>query len=144
MQPTHVNFVAVIVAAVFAMALGFVWYGPIFGKVWQQIMEFDPADKGRVEQAMKGMGVLYLLVFVGGFLTAYMIARLLGWLEQGTWLGGMRVGCYLWIGLIMPLNLQGAVFSGKPLALRWKMFGVTAGYYLVLFVATGALLGAWR
>ena len=90
MQPTHINFVAVIVAAVLAMALGTVWYGPLFGKIWTQVMELDAADPTRRKQATQGMGPLYGLVAVGSFLTAYMIARLLGWLEQDTWLGGMR------------------------------------------------------
>jgi len=144
MQPTHLNFVAVLLAAALAMAIGFVWYGPLFGKVWQQVMEFDPDDKARREQAMKGMGPLYALVLFGTFMTAYMTARLLGWLQQDTWLGGMRVGCYLWIGLVLPLNLNNAVFSGKPLALRWKMFAVQASHSLVLFVVIGTLLGAWH
>ncbi|MFH1812149.1 MAG: DUF1761 domain-containing protein [Pseudomonadota bacterium] len=145
MQPTHLNFLAVIVAAVVNMAIGFAWFSPLlFSKLWQQIMEVDPADTARNEAAKKGMGPLFGLVFVGAFLTSYMMARLLGWMEQDTWLGGMRVGFYLWIGLIMPVTFQFAVFSGKPMGLRMKMFVVQASHYLVVFVATGALLGAWH
>ena len=145
MQPTQLNFVAVLVAAVVNMGIGALWFSSLlFSKQWVQIMEVDLDDSARREQAMKGMGPLFALVFVGAFLTSYMLARLLGWLEQDTWLGGMRVGFYLWLGLIAPVTLQFAVFSGKPLHLRLKMFALQASHYLVVFVASGTLLGAWR
>lgn len=145
MQPTHLNFVAVLAAAVVNMAIGFVWFSKLlFSQQWMQIMEVDPSDSARTEQVKKGMGPMFGLVFVGAFLTSYMLARLLGWLEQDTWLGGMRVGFYLWLGLILPVTFQFAVFSGKPLGLRLRMFGVQASHYLVVFMSTGALLGAWH
>ena len=80
------------------------------------------------------------LVFVGAFFTSYMLARLLGWMEQTTWLGGMRVGFYLWLCIVAPICFQFAVFSGKPMGLRLKMFGIQAFHYLVVFMASGALV----
>ena len=145
MQGTHLNFVAVLVTASVNMAIGFALFArPLFGKLWNQVMEIAPGDSARETEAKKGMGPMFALVFVGAFLTSYMLARFLGWLQQDTWLGGMRVGFYLWIAMIMPICFQFAVFSGKPKGLRIKMFAIQAFHYLLVFMASGALLGAWH
>lgn len=34
MQAVPINYVAVVLAAVANMILGFVWFGPLFGKLW--------------------------------------------------------------------------------------------------------------
>lgn len=33
-----VNYLAILVAAVLSMVLGFLWYGPLFGKEWTKLM----------------------------------------------------------------------------------------------------------
>ncbi len=38
MNTIEVNYLAIIVGAVFSMILGAIWYGPIFGKKWMEII----------------------------------------------------------------------------------------------------------
>ena len=34
--PVEINYLAVLVAAIASMALGFLWYGPLFGNQWKK------------------------------------------------------------------------------------------------------------
>ena len=49
-----INYLAVLVAAIASIVLGFVWYGPLFGKTWTQLMGFD--KKKMDDMKKKGMG----------------------------------------------------------------------------------------
>ena len=63
MAPTvTINYIAVLVAAIVNMVLGFLWYGPLFGKQWIQMMNFD--KKKMAEAKRKGMGKTYAVAFI--------------------------------------------------------------------------------
>jgi hypothetical protein len=34
--PVHVNWLAILVAALAGLAVGGIWYGPLFGKAWMR------------------------------------------------------------------------------------------------------------
>ncbi len=75
----EINYLAVLVCGVIALALGFVWYGPLFGKKWLQITGADKADMARREEMMKGVWKLYLTqfalaLFQAGALAWYIMA----------------------------------------------------------------------
>lgn len=36
-----INYLAVLIAAVASMIIGFLGYGPLFGKAWMRLMNFD-------------------------------------------------------------------------------------------------------
>src|SRR2546426_12687651 len=72
MQPDiHLNYWAILVAVAATMVLGFLWYGPIFGKAWMKEMGI-PADKKPDPKVMRrGM----ILMLIGSFLTAFVLAH---------------------------------------------------------------------
>ena len=41
---TSVNWLAVIVGTVVSMALGTLWYGPLFGKTWLRLIGKSPEE----------------------------------------------------------------------------------------------------
>ncbi|HVE75608.1 MAG TPA: DUF1761 domain-containing protein, partial [Actinomycetota bacterium] len=47
MPSVDVNWLAVLVATVAAMVLGFLWYGPVFGRIWL-------AGMGKTQEQMSG------------------------------------------------------------------------------------------
>lgn len=62
----QVNFLAVLVAALIPLVIGFIWYNPkVFGKVW---MEAADMSKEKMEGA--NMGLVFGLTFVFSFLVA--------------------------------------------------------------------------
>ncbi len=49
----EINMVAILVAVVANFILGFIWYTPLFGKVWGREMGYDPNEKPEVPVEME-------------------------------------------------------------------------------------------
>jgi len=70
----HINYLAVLVAAVVYFVIGAVWYMGLFGKIWSELMGFNKLSK-KEEKAMKEkMGISMAINFVACLLAAYCMA----------------------------------------------------------------------
>lgn len=134
-----INYLAVVVAAVANMIIGFLWYGPLFGKQWIRMMGFTKED---IEAAQKkGMGKNYALMALGSLATAYVLAH--AYEFAATYLaafgiaGGAMAGFWNWLGFIAPVMLGSVLWEGKS----WKLWSLNAGYYLVALVVMGMIIG---
>lgn len=131
----EVNFVAVLVAGVVAMAVGFLWYGPmLFGKQWMKLMGYT---KESMESAKKDMGKTYSVSFVLTLVIAYVLAHVMG-LSQSYYgydavMTGLTSGFWMWLGFVMPVQATDVLFGGK----KWKLFGVNTGYQLASLLVRG-------
>jgi hypothetical protein len=131
---TPVNWIAVVVAAVANMVLGFIWYSrPVFGNRWMSLI-------GRRADELGGAGPLYALTFVGALLAAYILAVFSRRLDASTLLHGMQIGFLVWIGFVATATVADYVFSGRPAGL-WL---INNGYQLLIFVVMGAIVAVWR
>ncbi len=150
MQEMIINWWAVIVGAVAINVIGFIWYGPLFGKVWGNIIGMPPASEmseNENKDFQKKMGPVYLLNFFFSIWTAYVISfYVAGWTSAGTTdiTNGIMNAFWIWIGFLVPVLAGSAMWSGKSKKDSWKMFGLTAGYYLVSFIVLGAIIGGWK
>jgi hypothetical protein len=53
----NLNLLAVLVAAISTMVVGFLWYSPIlFAKPWMREMGYDPDDKAKTKEMQKSAG----------------------------------------------------------------------------------------
>ncbi|MCC5981149.1 MAG: DUF1761 domain-containing protein [Oceanicaulis sp.] len=87
-----VSLIGWIIATVGFMAVGFVWYGPLFGKKWMELNGFTPESfeganmtltmvKGVINSAVMAAFIGYVLVAVGaGDLVAHVKWAFLLWL----------------------------------------------------------------
>src|SRR5258708_12494050 len=72
MQPDiHLNYWAILAAVAASIALGFLWYGPIFGKAWIREMGMPADQKPDPKVMRRGL----ILMVVGSFLTAFVLAH---------------------------------------------------------------------
>ena len=46
-----VNRRAILVAAIVALIIGSIWYGPLFGNAWMKLMKFDPKEVAKMKKA---------------------------------------------------------------------------------------------
>lgn len=129
-----INYLALAVSAVLSVVLGFIWYGPLFGKKWMALSGMTmPAEKPPFKTMLKPI----VLSIVGAFFMSFILSTGL----QGASVGlGMLAGFFGWIGFIVPVHFNFAGWEGKP----WTLFFINAGYWLVYLVLIGALLAAWR
>ena len=131
------------VGAIVAMVVGFVWYGPLFGKKWAHIIGMTmPEGKEAVRAAHKSMMPRYALNFVTAFITYYALGFFAAFVGRLSIIGALVYAIFLWAGFLMPLEASAALWSGKSTKLSWQMFFITAGYQLVAIVLAG-IAWAW-
>ena len=95
-----VNLIAVFSAAVASMSVGYLWYGPLFGKLWMKEMGM----KGTMsEAAILGMAKSYAIMFVGSLVMAYVLAHAIffasTYLNMTGLPAGIMSGFWNWLGL---------------------------------------------
>lgn len=134
-----VNYMAIAAAAIINMVLGFVWYGPLFGKPWMKMMGYSKED---MEKAKKSgmMPKLYATAFVGAVVMAYVLTHFVQLGGAMAAMDGAMVGFWIWIGFIATTTLSGLLWEQKP----FNLYLLNNGYYLVLLLVNGALLAVWR
>ena len=72
MEPQiSINWLAVLASVVAAMVVGYLWYGPLFGKAWATEMKLPPDFKPTSKQMSRAM----VLQILGAFLMTYVLAH---------------------------------------------------------------------
>jgi hypothetical protein len=141
MQMHHVNLLAVLVAALATMVVGFLWYSPIlFAKPWMREMGYDPNDKARIQEMQKSAGPAYFGSFLASMVTAYILALFFHWLRVSSIDYGLIVAFHAWLGFVATVQLTAVLFMKQSA----KLFAINTGYQMVCYLAMGAILAAWR
>jgi len=135
-----VNPWAVAVAAVATMVIGFLWYSPfLFARPWMRLMGHDSNDKDKLAEMQKSAGKLYALTFIATIISAIVLAKIIDLTSVNTVVYGMKVGFFVWLGLVATVQLTGALFGKQPT----KLFLINAGYQLACYVTMGGILAKW-
>jgi Protein of unknown function (DUF1761) len=134
----HVNYLAVLVAAVAVFLLGWLWYSPLlFYNPWMRLRGLDPAA------AMAGakMPGGKLLIELGRCVVlAYVVTRFAAVLGVTTWLGAVHFGLLLWIGFPLILLTGSVLWDNVP----WKVAAIHGGDWLVKMLVIPIIAGVWR
>jgi Protein of unknown function (DUF1761) len=137
----HLNWLAILVAAISTMVVGFLWYSPLlFAKPWMREMGYDPNDKARMEEMKKSAGPAYGGSFVASLVSAFVLSLFLHWFENYTLHFGLMVGFHVWLGFVATVQFTGALFMKQSM----KLFAINTGYQLVCYLVMGAILAAWQ
>lgn len=141
MRFSNVNLLSVLVAALAAMALGFLWYSPaLFAKSWIREMGYDPNDKAKIQEMQKSAGPAYAGSFLASLVSAFMLAKILSITPIDSALYGMKFGLGVWLGFVATVQLTAALFMKNSM----KLFAINTGYQLVSYLLLGAILAAWK
>jgi len=76
METITVNYWAIAAGAVLSMVIGAVWYGPLFGKKWMELVGVDSADQEATKKMQKSAGPLYLVQFILTLFQVLVLAHL--------------------------------------------------------------------
>lgn len=136
-----INYWAVLACGVSSMVVGYIWYGPLFGKLWLQVVGATPKDlKARKEMQAKA-GPLYLVQFLLTLFQAYVLAHyILGWKEAS----GIENSLWIWAAFVIPTVAGLSMWNNDSSKVAWTKFLLSAGYQLVNFVMFGWILSTWR
>ena len=141
MHMHSLNWLAVLVAAISTMVVGFLWYSPLlFAKPWMREMGYDPNDKAKTEEMKKTAGPAYAGSMVAGLLSAFTLALILHGLRAEDLHFGIMASFHIWLGFVATVQFTGALFMKQSM----KLFAINTGYQLVCYLVMGAILTVWR
>ena len=132
-----INLWAVLVAALAYMVIGMVWYSPLlFGNTWLALMNKTPKEIRRMK---KSAGKAYLFSIIIALVTSYVLAQFLTFLAARSFLGGVIVAFWIWLGFIATTQLNGVLYEQKP----FKIYLINIGYLLVSIFVMALIQIAW-
>lgn len=141
METLSINYWAVLVGAIFSMVLGAIWYGPLFGKKWMEIVGMDPEDTVAMEKMKKSAGPMYFVQFI---LTLFQVLVLAHLIADTQLVSGLERAIWIWAAFIIPTLAGAVMWTNDTKQLKWSRFFIQGGYQLILFVVFGLLLQFWK
>jgi len=135
MDFAELNWIAILVSAGSAFALGGLWYGPLFGKSWQRRVGLSDEALAEANMALV-FGVSFLLTLVISVGLAVVIPLLF---PSPGLISGLLTGIELAFVFVLTSFGINYLFARRSMAL----FGIDVGYLVCMFALMGAILGAW-
>jgi hypothetical protein len=136
-----VNILAVLVAALTAFVLGFLFHGPVSGKLWMKLANIQPTGNEKMSD-MYGKMFWNLVVNI---MTAFVMAMFF-WLVfasplmgSAIWYRGVILGVWFWFGFLVPSSAIEVIWMGRS----WKLWLFEAVCSLINMAVMGAILAAW-
>lgn len=129
----HVNWLAVIGAAVAAFIIGALWYGPLFGKRWAALHGIDPSAGG------PPLAPILAVSFVLSLVSATALAVLTTAFANDI-LTAAFIGLLVWTASGLVLKLNDLMFARRPVAL----FYIDSIGQLVTLVPMAVIVSVFR
>jgi Protein of unknown function (DUF1761) len=131
----HINWLAVLVAAVSTFMIGGLWYSRVlFGRSWMSVNNLCEAELAK-SNVFKIFGLALIFALI-------MAANLAAFLAEpkttAAW--GATAGFLAGFGWVTLAIATIALFERRP----WKYVLINGGYMTVAFVVMGLILGSWR
>ncbi|MDB5538656.1 MAG: hypothetical protein JWQ89_383 [Devosia sp.] len=130
---THfaVNWLAVVVAMIASMALGYVWYMAL-SKQWLAALGKKPEDIDRADWTPYAWSVVVQLVM------AYFIALLTPVIFGATNVTtGVLCGVHMWLGFVITSMILNHRYQGA----KWSLTLIDGGYLLGVLIVQGIVIG---
>ncbi len=128
---TEINFWAIIISMVLSVVLGFLWYGPLFGKQWMTLSGIKMPDQ---KPGMDAMIKPIILSLIGAFLMSFVLSFSITFGNSYVGItgiaGGLTCAFFNWLGFVVPTYLNFTGWEGKS----WTLFFINTGYWLVFLL----------
>jgi hypothetical protein len=130
-----INWLGALLALVAAMAIGSIWYGPLFGKRWMKLVGLKRGDSS----PLAPMLIMLVLSAVQVFIMAHFIAYS-GYFypDYSGVTTGLLTGLWAFVGFVIPLLVSNTIFSKGST----ELLKINLGNQLVTLLVIGAILGA--
>jgi hypothetical protein len=131
----HLNWLAVMTAAISSFALGGFWYSSaLFGRAWMSVNNFTDTDLAK-RNMVKIFGLSFIFMVI-------MAANLAAFLNEpktdASW--GATAGFLAGFGWVALGIATIALFERRS----WKYILINGGYVTTSFIVMGLILGTWR
>lgn len=141
-----INYLAVLVAGLVNMVVGFLWFGPLFGKIFMEGMGWNPTDMDAAKARMAKMNMTwtYIQAFIGALVMAYILSHFTWGMNEAfdrtaDVMSGLSTGFWIWLGFVVPVLWGKILWEMKA----FKYVAVDLSYYLVVLLINGVILSLW-
>jgi hypothetical protein len=141
MPNIEINMLALLLSVVAGFFISYLWYTPLFGKIWNREMGFDNTHAPQTSALVKSL----LLTVFSVFLIAFVMANNMAAWTPGTWGSSLpptspleqalQAAFFTWIGFFVSNLLLGVAWEKRS----WTLFAIDAGYYLALLLAIACI-----
>lgn len=137
MSISDIQWVAVLVSALVAIASGAIWFGPsAFYPVWRKALggaaEITPG-------AGMNMGIVFGSTFIAQFVQATAMALVLSSVDGLSAVKGLLFGLVIGIGIAAASSLSHRLFSGHG----FKVWTIEVSNDVLNLTLMGLIIGAW-
>ncbi len=133
-----INWLTIPVGAVLYMFVGGLWYGPIAGKAWMEVMGLTEEDMKDMANPTGAMIKSFISAIVMSFGLAWLMASP-AFVNTGA-LGGAIAGVVIAILIVGGATFPNYAFENK----RFKHFLIHMGSVIVAMALIGAMMAIWR
>ena len=138
---TSINLIAVSIAAVAAFVLGFLFHGPVAGKLWMKLANIHPTGNEKFKDMIPQMMWNLLVQFITAFVLAviYLFASSSPYIGGKGILGGMILAVWLWFGFLVTSSSIEVIWMGR----NYKLWLFEAVSSLIVMVVMGGIIAGW-
>lgn len=144
---SKLNWLALVVAVIAGMFIGFLWYGAFFMDAWSEAVGFTGAGlETPGEEVLKhGKAVTLdpVTPMIINAVSMAIYALIMNWLvvqtNRTSFAGGAVLGAIVGVVPLMTTYV-GNRFAMEPTVLSM----IDGSYYIVLFAVIGGIMGGWR
>lgn len=127
-------YIALLIGICISFSLGYLWYGPLFGTIWNTGMGFSPEEielnKSKNMKKVVGLNILSQTIIA---LVTYNLFHLLG---VTTAISAIEIIVLVWLGYTLPVSLEPVLWDNKP----WTVFYINASYRIVSYIGIALAL----
>lgn len=128
------DYLAIVVAGTVPLIVGALWYGPVFGKRWLQLMETTEEEIARDFNPLKTYGGSFLLAIASAFGLAVLLDGFSGPLH------GLHAALVGTIAFVIPVSHQSVAFEKR----RSGLAILNIAYNFVALLGQAILLSVWK
>ncbi len=130
------NIFAILVSAAVYFFLGFMWHGPLFGKVWMKLANITPTGNEKMSDMYGQMLKNYLVNVV----TAVVLVMLFTMTGVEGWMQAWKVVTIVFVGIIATGSSMDVIWMGRSPKL-W-LFELSSSF--VGLSVMGMILASWK
>jgi len=133
-----INFVSVLVSAIVAFVLGFLFHGPVSGKLWMRLANIHPTGNEKLSDMYGKMFWNLVVNFVTAGVMALIFALVFPSAILGaiTWYKGAAMGVCLWLGFLVTSSSIEVIWMGRS----WQLWLFEAVCSLIVMATMGAII----
>ena len=133
----HINYTFVVLAALANFIIGFMFHGPLFGKLWMKLSNIQMTGKEKLSDMIPQMVGNFVVNLVCAYVLAMFIFVTQSYYRNvGSVIGGMGIAFWAWFGFLLTSSSINVIWMGQSKKL-WLFEAVAS---LVSFLAMGAIL----